>query len=131
MPVGRFPAGARAITVSHMLFIPRVEFIEVVTQNPSLALNMLSVLSMRLREFAVHVENPALKEVPGRLAAYLVHLVDEQNNLKNDISLNTWRAYLLSDSFEFSLIFFRKIDIMSRTALDGFPFGDVDNDFPV
>ena len=91
-----FPAGAQAITVSHLLFLPRVEFIEVVTQNPSLALNMLSVLSMRLREFAVHVENLALKEVPGRLAAYLVHLVDEQKNLKNDISLNIAKVQLSS-----------------------------------
>ena len=47
------------------------------------------------------------------------------------IEMNTWRAFLLSDSFEFSRIFFRKIDIMSRTALDGFPFGEVENGFPV
>ena len=88
-----FPAGARAIAESHLLFLPRVKFVEVITQNPSLALNMLSVLSMRLREFAVHVENLALKEVPGRLAAYLVHLVDEE---KNSISLNIAKVQLSS-----------------------------------
>lgn len=44
---------------------------------------MLSELSMRLRELTVHVENLALKEVPGRLAAYLIHLADKQE--KSDL----------------------------------------------
>ena len=73
-----FPANAQAIAKSRLLFFPRTAFIEMITKNPSLALSMLSVLSMRLREFTVHVENLALKEVPGRLAAYLIYLSDEQ-----------------------------------------------------
>ena len=73
-----FPANAQSIAKSHLLFFPRTAFVEMITKNPSLALNMLSVLSMRLREFTVHVENLALKEVPGRLAAYLIYLADEE-----------------------------------------------------
>ena len=73
-----FPANAQAIAKSRLLFFPRTAFIEMITKNPSLALSMLSVLSMRLREFTVHVENLALKEVPGRLAAYLIYLSKEQ-----------------------------------------------------
>ena len=73
-----FPANAQAIAKSRLLFFPRTAFIEMITKNPSLALSMLSVLSMRLREFTVHVENLALKEVPGRLAAYLIYLSNEQ-----------------------------------------------------
>ena len=73
-----FPANAQSIAKSHLLFFPRTAFVEMITKNPSLALNMLSVLSMRLREFTVHVENLALKEVPGRLAAYLLYLADEE-----------------------------------------------------
>ena len=39
---------------------------------------MLAVLSKRLRQFTVQIENLSLKEVPGRLATYLVYLADEQ-----------------------------------------------------
>ncbi|MBW2616691.1 MAG: Crp/Fnr family transcriptional regulator, partial [Deltaproteobacteria bacterium] len=53
-------------------------FVDLITRIPSLAMNMLAVLSKRLREFTVQVENLSLKEVPGRLAGYLIYLADEQ-----------------------------------------------------
>jgi CRP-like cAMP-binding protein len=40
----------------------------------ALAMNMLAVLSRRLRRFTELVEDLSLKEVPGRLAAYLLYL---------------------------------------------------------
>jgi CRP/FNR family transcriptional regulator len=49
-----------------------------IEQNPSLALNMLGMLSKRLRQFTVKVEHLSLKEVPGRLADYLLNLSDEK-----------------------------------------------------
>jgi CRP/FNR family transcriptional regulator len=39
---------------------------------------MLAMLSLRLRRFASQVESLSLKEVPGRLAAHLVYLAEEQ-----------------------------------------------------
>mgnify|MGYP001570726417 CR=1 FL=1 len=42
----------------------------------SLALDMLAVLSRRLREFAATIENLSLRGVPERLSAYLLHLSD-------------------------------------------------------
>ena len=48
--------------------------------NPSIALNMLAVLSMRLRRFASQIESLSLKEVPVRLANYLIYLSKEQGN---------------------------------------------------
>ena len=91
-----FPAGAQAIAKSHLLFLPRSTFVDLITHNPSLALSMLASLSMRLREFTVHVERLALKEVPGRLAAYLIHLVDEQANEPELVSLNISKVQLAS-----------------------------------
>jgi len=38
---------------------------------------------MRLREFTVQIENLSLKEVPGRLASYLIYLADEQKSEAN------------------------------------------------
>lgn len=75
-----FPANALALKKSHVLFFPRQAFVDLITGNPSLALNMLAVLSMRLREFTVQIEHLSLKEVPGRLAAYLIYLADEQQS---------------------------------------------------
>jgi CRP-like cAMP-binding protein len=41
-------------------------------------LNMLAVLSQRLRRFSALIENLSLKEVPGRLATYLLYLQEEK-----------------------------------------------------
>lgn len=78
-----FPANAQAIAKSRLLFIPRTAFIDLITAHPSLALNMLAVLSRRLRQFTVQIENLSLKEVPGRLAAYLIYLTEEQSDAES------------------------------------------------
>jgi CRP/FNR family transcriptional regulator len=85
----KFPANAEPIISGKFLFFPRDEFLQLVSRNPSLALNMIAVLSMRLRQFATQIENLSLKEVPGRLAGYLLYLAQEQGNnnlVKLDIS---------------------------------------------
>lgn len=76
----RFPANAMALEKSRMLFFPRKDFVNLISQQPSLALNMLAVLSMRLRQFTLQVENLSLKEVPARLASYLIYLSKEQDD---------------------------------------------------
>ena len=73
-----FPASAETLLKSRLLYFPRKEFIDLVTRSPSIALNMLAVLSMRLRRFTVQIENLSLKEVPARLASYLLYLAEEQ-----------------------------------------------------
>lgn len=73
-----FPASAQCLAKSSMLFFPRDEFVELVEKNPSISLAMLAVLSMRLRRFATQIENLSLKEVPARLAGYLLYLQEEQ-----------------------------------------------------
>jgi len=73
-----FPANAVTMAQSSLLFFPRREFVDLVTNTPSLALSMLAMLSFRLRRFASQIESLSLKEVPGRLAAHLVYLAEEQ-----------------------------------------------------
>jgi CRP-like cAMP-binding protein len=90
-----FPANAQAIAKSHLLFFPRSAFVDLIADNPSLALNMLAVLSERLRQFTVQIEHLSLKEVPGRLAAYLLYLAHEQG--KDDlVTLNISKGQLAS-----------------------------------
>ena len=88
-----FPASAEAISKCKTLFYPRQAIVELITANPSIALNMLSVLSLRLRQFTVQVENLSLKEVPGRLAAYLLMLSIEQDQ-KDAITLKISKTQL-------------------------------------
>lgn len=82
-----FPANAQAISKSHLLFFPREKFINLITNNPSLTMNILALLSMRLRQFTIQIENLSLKKIPGRLAAYMLYLSQEQGN-KDVIKLN-------------------------------------------
>lgn len=95
-----FPANAQAVEKSELLFFPRESFVELISKHPSLALNMLAVLSMRLRQFTVQVENLSLKEVPGRLASYLIYLADERDKKKpsgsNQVTLPISKGQLAS-----------------------------------
>jgi CRP/FNR family transcriptional regulator, dissimilatory nitrate respiration regulator len=74
----RFPANAEALEESRLFFFPRVAFVELIRRHPSLALNMLAVMSRRLRQLASLVEDLSLKEVPARVAAYLLYQSDRR-----------------------------------------------------
>ena len=75
----KFPANAQAIEKTRVLFFLRVSIVNLISANPSLALNMLAVMSNKLRQFAVQIENLSLKEMPARLASYLLRHADEQD----------------------------------------------------
>lgn len=90
-----FPAHAVAIEASRFLFFPRDAFINLIKKNPSLALNMLAILSRRLRRFTVLVDALALKEVPARLAAHLLYLSNTQGGA-SCISLDIPKGQLSS-----------------------------------
>ena len=85
-----FPAFAEAIEDGSVLFFPREAFTKLVGANPSLAMNMLAILSRRLRMFAATIEALSLKEVPHRLAAYLLSLPPQGKSdwMSLDISKN-------------------------------------------
>ena len=91
----QFPANAEAIAQSKLLFFPRAAFVDLIAANPPIALNMLAVLSKRLRQFTVQVEHLSLKDVPGRLAAYLLYLGDEQGK-EDRVNLNISKGQLAS-----------------------------------
>lgn len=73
---GTFPAYAQALEDSDLLFLPRDRLRRLFRDDPSLAMNMLAVLAGRLRRFAALIEDLSLKELPARLATYLVQLQD-------------------------------------------------------
>ena len=58
---------------------------------------MLALLSMRLRKLTMLVENLSLKEVPGRLAAYLLYQMNSNGSsatIELDVSKNQMAGLL-------------------------------------
>ena len=90
-----FPANAEAMEKSRIFFFPRDSFVDLIKANPSLALNMLAILSARLRRFARLIDDLSLKEVPGRLAAYVLYL-SEQGKGANNLELTITKTQLAS-----------------------------------
>lgn len=90
-----FPATAEALVITKALFFPRARFTRLVETNAAIALNMLAVLSMRLRRFATQIENLSLKEVPARLANYLIYLSEEQGR-EDQVELQISKGQLAS-----------------------------------
>ena len=85
-----------AIENSEILFLSKIKFINLVEKNPQIALNMLSVLSIRLHAFTNVIETLSLKEIPSRLASYLLFLYEKNNNIqfKLDVSKNQLASIL-------------------------------------
>ena len=75
-----FPASATALAPSELLFFPRQFFLALLEQNPALTINLLRSFARHLRRFSGLVDNLSLREVPGRLAAYLLQLSDQSEN---------------------------------------------------
>ncbi len=91
-----FPASAMAIENSTILFLPKDKFIDLVEKNPKIALNMLSILSLRLHAFTNVIETLSLKEIPSRLASYLLFLYKKKKNPRFtlDVSKNQLASIL-------------------------------------
>jgi len=80
---GTLPAHAEALKESRIVFIPRAAFIALIQQDPSIAMNMFGTLSIRLKRFTSLIEDLSLKEVPQRLAAYLLYLSGDKDSQEN------------------------------------------------
>jgi CRP/FNR family transcriptional regulator len=92
---GSYPANAEAIEPARALFFPRMSLIELIVREPAIALNLLGILSQRLRRFTLLIEDLSLKEVPGRLAAYLIYL-GERSGSPQTLDLDITKTQLAS-----------------------------------
>jgi len=73
LAVESFPANATALQESVLLILPGPDVELVAMKEPVLLLNVVQVLSRRLKESMSLVESLALFEIPQRLAAFLLH----------------------------------------------------------
>ena len=73
-----FPANAMALEESAVLIIPGPAMENVAAKEPALLLNVIQVLSNRLKESMALIESLALKEIPQRLATFLLHSLGKE-----------------------------------------------------
>jgi CRP/FNR family transcriptional regulator len=78
-----FPASAMAIEESVVLLIPGTVMEATAKQEPALLLNIIQILSERLKQSMALIESLALKEIPARLASFLRH-ESKQNKSDKD-----------------------------------------------
>jgi CRP/FNR family transcriptional regulator len=71
-----FPANAAALEDSTVLAIPSEQMEKLAKSQPALLFNMVTTLSRRLKETMQLVESLSLKEIPQRLANFLIHSLE-------------------------------------------------------
>jgi CRP/FNR family transcriptional regulator, dissimilatory nitrate respiration regulator len=103
-----FPAEAQALKKSDILTIPGAAVEEIVMKEPALLLNILRVLSYRLKESMTLIESLALKEIPQRLAAFIMALSRKDGD-------NTTRIELPITQRELSKILGSTPEALSRS----------------
>jgi len=136
----RYPANAEAMDHCKLFLFPKKAFISLIQENPSLAMNMLASLSQRLKQFSNLIETLSLKEVPGRLASYLLYLSDKNGSIdefKLDIAKSQLasllgtipetlsRIFAKMDSKELVRVNGPQIEILDRTGLEDLAEGEV------
>jgi CRP-like cAMP-binding protein len=136
----RYPANAEAMDRCKLFFFPKKAFISLIQENPSLSMNMLASLSQRLKQFSNLIETLSLKEVPGRLASYLLYLSDKNGSIdefKLDIAKSQLASLLGTIPETLSRIFAKmgsrelvringpQITILDRTGLEDLAEGEV------
>jgi CRP/FNR family transcriptional regulator len=67
-----YPASAEALEESQLYYLNKSNFLHLIQDSPQLALNMMTGLSLLLRQLAQQVEDLSLKEVSARLARFLL-----------------------------------------------------------
>lgn len=74
-----FPASAAAMSKAEVLFFPRQAFLQLLEQQPTLAINLLKSFARHLRRFSHLVDSLTLREVPARLVTYLLSLSEQKH----------------------------------------------------
>jgi CRP-like cAMP-binding protein len=76
---GLYPAYAEPLQSSKLLFLPKEGFLNLLMDNGRISINMIAGLSKFLRQFANQIEDLTFKDVPSRLARYLMALSEGVN----------------------------------------------------
>ena len=83
---GRYPAYSAAQEDSELIRINKNGFVELIKTKPQIALNMIALLSERLRAFTRKIEQLSLMGVVPRLAEYIVRNAHGKTEFSLEIS---------------------------------------------
>lgn len=131
-----YPAAAEATEISRLLYLPRTEFLAITRQHPEILLEMLAVLSKRLRRFVGLIDDLSLKDVSSRLAKHLLAAGAERNILSLEMTKGMLASRLgtiaetLSRTFRkmqqagLIVVDGRTIRILNRTGLEALASGE-------
>ncbi len=78
--IDSFPANAMALEESGILMIPGPVMETVATSEPRLLMNIIQILSDRLKESMTLIESLSLMEIPQRLASFLLHALTREGD---------------------------------------------------
>lgn len=70
---GNFPANAQAIVESLTIFIPKEDFLKLLSEDKEISFKMLAGFAKRLRSMTSKIEDFSSKDVINRLAKYLLN----------------------------------------------------------
>lgn len=96
-----FPASASTLEATELLFFPRLAVMDLLHQHPDIGINMLISLSRHLRHLTAVIEELSFKDVPQRLATYLLKLTpgdpehpSNRSQLTNFVTLDVSKSQL-------------------------------------
>lgn len=77
-----YPVSAQAIEEGLALFLPKPGFLELLKKNQEISLRMLAGFAKRLKSLVSQLEDISTREVPNRLARYLLGEIKAAGNEK-------------------------------------------------
>jgi len=116
---GLYPAHAEPLQKSQVLFFAKKEFLLLLHQHAQIAINMIGGLSRFLRQFAVQIEELTFKDVPARLACYLLELAGDEQRVINLPISKTQLASRLGTVSETLSRTFRKLSEEALLQVEG------------
>jgi len=79
---GCYPAFAEPLEKSTLVFFPKEDFLNLLHQHSQIAINIIGGLSKFLRQFVAQIEDLTFRDVPARLARYLLDIgADEESQV--------------------------------------------------
>lgn len=77
---GFYPAFAETLTAAELLLFPKQAFLDLLHRHSQLAINMIAGLSRYLRQFTMQIEDLTFRDVPARVARYLLDQADQTHS---------------------------------------------------
>lgn len=82
-----YPATARTMTDSELIFVPKDRFQQLLSSNSELALRMIAGLAVKQKRFLNRIEDLTLRDARGRLCHYLSNLLEETVPVQQKVQL--------------------------------------------